>query len=432
MSADTPDSKDSIKQENLRLKRAVEELSILNEISTTISSTMELGTIETLIIKKCIKHFHVEQAAVMILREEASDNPFQTMIREADQSRVAAPYRLDTQLTGWMLKHRQPLLVNDLQTDERFQAMPRDGVQVKSLLCVPLFKKGKMMGLISCFNKKGDEGFSEEDQRLLSIIAAQSAQVIENARLLEQEQMLTRIQEEHRLAAEIQTRLLPKAAPSINGYDIAGVSYPAKAVGGDYFDFISIDEHRLAFCVADVCGKGIPAALLMSNLQATIRTEALLVQCPCECLNHSNRLLYRNTEANKFATLFYGILDVNEHSIVYANAGHNRPFIVRGNGEHTELCTAGIVLSMLEQFDYPEDTCTLAPGEVLVVYSDGVTEAINELQEEYGEERLWNLAKRLRVKKADDIVDEVIKEIGLFAGTQEQFDDITLMVIKRM
>jgi len=430
MPKNTKKSADQLIQQNKRLKRAVEELSILNEISTAIASTMELSTIETLIMKKCIKHFQVEQAAVMILMEETFDKPFQTMIREADRSRVTA-YHLDAQLTGWMLKNRKPLLVDDLQTDDRFQAMPRDGVQVKSLLCVPLFHKGRMTGLIACFNKKQDERFSEEDQRLLSIIAAQSAQVIENARLLEQEQMLTRIQEEHRLAADIQTRLLPKAAPALKGYDIAGVSFPAKAVGGDYFDFIPVDDTRMAFCVADISGKGIPAALLMSNLQATIRTETMLVPRPCECLNRSNRLLYRNTEANKFATLFYGILDSKEHSVVYANAGHNRPFIIRNTGEHLELSTAGIVLSMLEQFDYPEDTCSLEPGELLVIYSDGVTEAINEEQEEYGEERLRNLVADLRWKKADDIVDEVIKEIGLFAGEQEQFDDITLMVIKR-
>ncbi len=431
MNADSPDRIDSIAKENQRLKRAVEELSILNEISTAIASTMELGTIEALIMKKCIKHFHVEQAVVMILHEEAPENPFQTMIREADRSQMGAPYRLDTQLTGWMLKNRTPLLVNDLQNDDRFQTMPRNGVQVKSLLCVPMFYKSKMLGLIACFNKKGGEDFSEEDQRLLSIIGAQSAQVIENARLLEQEQMLTHIQEEHRLAADIQARLLPKSAPVLEGYDISGVSYPAKAVGGDYFDFIKINDERLAFCVADISGKGIPAALLMSNLQATIRTESLLSPCPCECLNRSNKLLYQNTESNKFATLFYGVLDTDKHMIVYANAGHNRPFIVRGNGKYEELCTAGIVLSMLEQFEYPEDTCAIYPGEMLVIYSDGVTEAINEQQEEFGEHRLWELTSSLRGKKADDIVDEIIKEIGLFTGTQDQFDDITLMVIKR-
>lgn len=421
----------SLQKENRRLLRAVEELSILNEISTAIASTMELEKIESLMVKKCIKHFTVEQTAVMLLKEKSGEKPFQTMIRQADHSGFQTPFRLNAQLTGWMLKNRQPLLVNDLKTDERFQIPPRDGIMIQSLLCAPLFLKGKMIGLIACFNKKNEEGFSDDDKRLLSIIAAQSAQVIENARLYEQEQMLNRIQEEHRLAAEIQNRLLPKSAPDIEGYDIAGVSYPAKAVGGDYFDFIPIDNKRLAFCVADISGKGIPAALLMSNLQATIRTETLLMPQPCECLNRTNSVLYQNTQANKFATLFYAVLDCKSHTIRYSNAGHNRPFLWRRNGEKQELTTAGMVLSMVEKGDYSEDKVSINSGDLLVIYSDGIIEAINENNEEYGEERLEEIAKHLKARNAREIVDKIIDNVNSFCGRQPQFDDMTLMVIKR-
>jgi phosphoserine phosphatase RsbU/P len=422
---------DFLREENVRLYRAVEELKILNEVSTAISSTMELRKIETLIVNKCIKHFNVEQAVVMILQENAKDHPFQTMIREVDSSAAQVPYRLDAQLTGYMLRNRKPILVNDLQGDNRFHGLSNDCASIKSLLCVPLFFKGKMTGLIACFNKKNDQGFTKDDQRLLSILSGQSAQVIENARLHEQEQMLIRMQEEHRLAADIQARLLPKSAPVLEGYDIAGVTYPAKIVGGDYFDFIPIDASRLAFCVGDISGKGIPAALLMSNLQATIRAETKQTVNPCECLNRSNQLLYRNTEADKFATLFYGILDFEKHRVVYSNAGHNRPFLVRKSGEMKELSKAGIAMSMIEQFEYPEDTINIDRGDMLVIYSDGITEAVNESNEEYGEERFSELACSFRGKSANNIVDEIVKEVSLFSGTQPQFDDITLMIIKR-
>lgn len=420
-----------LREENKRLYRAVEELKILNEISSAISSTMELGKIESLIVNKCIKHFNVEQAAVMMLQEDAKDHPFQTMIREVDSSAAQVPYRLDAQLTGWMLKNRMPILVNDLESDHRFHGLSHDCTSIRSLLCVPLFFKGKMTGLIACFNKKNHQGFTNDDQRLLSILSGQSAQVIENARLHEQEQMLIRMQEEHRLAADIQTRLLPKSAPVLEGYDIAGVTYPAKIVGGDYFDFIPVDASRLAFCVGDISGKGIPAALLMSNLQATIRAETVQTAYPCQCLNRSNRLLYRNTEADKFATLFYGILNFVKHSIVYSNAGHNRPFLVRKSGGMIELGNAGIALSLIEQFEYPEDTINIERGDMLVIYSDGITEAINESNEEYGEERFRELACSFREKSANNMVDEIVKEVSLFTGTQPQFDDITLMIIKR-
>lgn len=422
----------SLKKENERLMRAVEELSILNEISSAVASTMELNKIEELMVKKCIKHFNIEQTAVMLLREELTENPFQTMIREVNHSGFQTPYRLDAQLTGWMLKNCKSLLVNDLKTDKRFQTMPRDGVQIKSLLCVPFFLKGKMIGLIACFNKKNNEGFTEDDQRLLSIIGAQSAQVIENARLYEQEQTLTGIQKEHRLAADIQHQLLPKSAPKLEGYDIAGISYPAQIVGGDYFDFISIDSHRLAFCLGDISGKGIPAALLMANLQATVRAETARDVHPAQSIKRINNLLYSNIAPNKFATMFYGILDSDQHVIQYTNAGHNRPVLISREGVPSMLNKAGICLSMLEQYDYPEDNFSMQPGDTLIIYSDGITEAMNVGDEEYGEKRFIEITCQHREQSANQLVSTITKDVQNHAGERPQFDDITLVVIKRV
>ena len=307
-----------LQAENQRLRRALEELSILNEIATAISSTQALDRILDLIVKKCVKHLKVEQAAVMLMDENKQDKPFETVIRRGDTARDRLPFRLDTQLTGWMLKYRSSLIVNDFLTDTRFSTYPDDTFPIKSLMAVPLMAKGTMIGLISVFNKRVDAEFGEEDQRLLSIIATQSAQVIENARLLEEEQALLRMQEELRLAYEIQTNLLPARSPVIPGYEIAGRSIPAKEVGGDYFDFIHIDDHRLAFCLGDVSGKGMPAALLMSNLQATVRAQTTTDTTPGECVTNSNRLLYCSTTPEKFATFFYAILDI-ENDLLYSN-----------------------------------------------------------------------------------------------------------------
>lgn len=422
----------ALEQETQRLKRAVEELSILNEISTLISSTMELDEIEKIIVKKSIKHLQVEQAVVMLLQEESSERPFQTIIREAEHSNFQNIFHLDTELCGWMLKYKKPLLINDFQQDEHFKSKPRDGITISSLLCVPLTLKGQLIGLIACFNKKSKEGFSVDDQRLLSIIGGQSAQVIENARLYEQEQALTRMREEQRLAAEIQNRLLPKQMPELKGYDIAGVSYPARIVGGDYFDFISIDNKRLAFCLGDISGKGIPAALLMANLQATVRAETARSDRPAQSIKRINNLLYNNTASNKFATMFYGILDADRDMIIYTNAGHNRPLLISGQGKTGMLDTAGVCLSMLEQYDYPEDTVTLKSGDTLVLYSDGITEAMNEADEEYGEEQLTEIAGKNVDKTANELLSIIIKDVEKYADTAPQFDDITLVILKKL
>jgi sigma-B regulation protein RsbU (phosphoserine phosphatase) len=428
----TLDQIHQLEQENQRLRRAVEELSVLNEIATAISSTLTLNQIVDLIVQKCVKHLQVEQAAVMLLAENREDQPFQTMIRRADTTADILPYRLDAQLTGWMLKNQKPLVINDFPSDHRFAVATESKFPICSLLSVPLVSKGRMIGLLALFNKKAAGGYSNEDQRLLSIIATQSAQVIENARLLEEEQALMRMQKEMQMAYDIQVNLLPKAAPKLKGYDIAGVSIPAQVVGGDYFDFIPLEENRMAICLGDVSGKGLPAALLMANLQATIRGQTLLKPSTKDCLNRSNKLLYQSTDRQKFATLFYSILDSENHLLRYSNAGHNRPFLFSQNQEPQSLETAGIVLSFLDNYDYNEGIIDFNPNDLLLIYSDGITEAMDASGEEFGEARLALLVDEHTKKTAQDVIDIVIDEVRNHAKDRPQMDDMTLVVIKRI
>ncbi|MBL7075531.1 SpoIIE family protein phosphatase [candidate division KSB1 bacterium] len=420
-----------LEAENRRLQRAVEELSILNEIATAISSTLALDQIVVLIVQKCVKHLKVEQAAVMILAEKKEEKPFQTMVRRADTTANVLPYRLNAQLTGWMLKHQKPLVINDFPNDDRFQGVAEETFPIQSLLSVPLLSKGRMIGVLTVFNKKAREGYSSEDQRLLTIIATQSTQVIENARLLKEEQTLIKMREEIRLAHDIQSNLLPKKPPQLNGYDIAGESIPAQVVGGDYFDFIPVDENRLAFCLGDVSGKGLPAALLMANLQATIRGQTIIKPSPKDCLRHSNKLLYQSTESQKFVTLFYGILDSQKHQLRYSNAGHNSPLLFSEGEEPVPLETGGVVLSFMENFSYDEGVVSFNPGDLLLIYSDGITEAMDAGDEEFGEERLAALVKENMGESASGLIEKVITAVKRHAGDSSQMDDMTLVVIQR-
>lgn len=420
-----------LQEENERLKIAVEELKILNDIATAISSTMSLEDIMGLIVQKCIKHLTVEQGAIMVLDPSDKARPFHTMVRKADGSRPSLPCRLDTQLMGWVLNHRDPLAINDLRHDDRFDLSYQDGHTIRSLLSVPLMLKGRTVGSLNVFNKRAPEGFSEADQRLLAIIATESAQVIENARLLAEEQALRGIQEEMKLAYKIQMDLLPKSAPQIDGYDIAGRSIPAEAVGGDYFDFIGINESRLGLCLGDVSGKGMPAALLMANLQATLRSNVLQDTAPCECLSRSNELLFRSTDSDRFATLFYGVLDSGKHMLSYCNAGHNHPFLIRGDREYLRLKTGGTVLGTFLEASYREDVISFDPGDLLFVYSDGLAEAVNSKEQEFGEARLSEIAIANRTVPAERLIDNVIASIRLFVGDAHQQDDMTVMVIRR-
>ncbi len=418
-------------EENKRLRTAVAELSILNDVATTITSTHSIEHIVDLIVRKCVKHLKVEQGAVMLLDEKNQSNPLKTMIRQQDTLYDMLPYRLDAQLTGWMLKHKIPLLVKDLKNDDRFKVFIDDESPIKSILGVPLVLKGKMTGVLTVFNKHTSEGFTDGDQRLLSIIAAQSAQIIENARLYLEEQNLMLMQEEMRLAAETQINLLPKSIPQIGDYQVAGKSIPAKDVGGDYYDFIQIDDNNFAFCLGDVSGKGMSAAMLMSNIQATLRANILSGGNSTETIKNANTLLYQNTDSTKFVTLFLGMINIESNEIKYCNAGHNNPFHFDKSNQLKKLDVGGLILGFQTDSAYVEGTLPFQPEDTLVLFSDGITEAMNDKDEEYGEERLIDLITKHKSEDAYKLIDKIIEEVNTFSEGIPQSDDMTLMVIKR-
>ena len=419
-----------ISNENVRLKSAVEELSILNDIATAIASTQSLNQITNLIVKKCVKHLKSEQGSIQLVDEKDFVNPFHTMIRVKDSQRNIDPLRFDQQLSDWMLANKKPILMNEFKREEKI-TLPGDSIlKIKSILSVPLIIKGKMIGILSLFNKESIDGFTETDQRLLTIIAAQSANVIENSRLFEEEQKLMQIQQEIRVASEIQKNLLPREIPSIDGYDIYAVNIPAREVGGDYYDFIKISEAKTAIALGDVSGKGLPASMLMANLQATLRGQLLFCNCAKDCIGRANNLLYKSTDVTKFVTLFFGILDNEKNTLTYCNAGHNEPLFLN-KGKKNKLDKGGVLLSCIEDVEYDEEEISFSTGSVLVIFSDGITEAMNSEEEEFGEERLENVLAQNLDKTSKLIAESILEEVHLHVGNNPQSDDITIMIIKR-
>ena len=418
-----------LQEENQRLRRALEELTILNDLARAIGASLNSQDIMNIIIRRSLRAVHAEQGVITLVGQQPQD-PTRTLVRTMVSSSEHQPFHLNECLLGWMHLNKKPLLMNEPRQDERFRGVTWDE-SINSVLCVPLLVKSELKGLLTVYNKRGEERFSEEDQRLLAIIAAQSAQVVENARLYEEEQALRRMQEEVRLALEIQIGLLPKASPKVQGYDIAGVSIPAQVVGGDYFDFIPIHQNKLAVSLGDISGKGLPAALLMANLQATIRAQTLLQLSPKECLQRSNTLMFQSTDSQKFATLFYGVLDVEKHELCYSNAGHEWPFLYGAGKEPGRLDVGGIVLSCMENFPYEEAVVPLDRGDLLVIFSDGVTEAANENREEFGEQGLAAVIEDNLSQSSLELVETIVAAVQLHTGSHPQMDDITLVVIRR-
>jgi len=428
----------SLETENQRLKRAVEELGILNDLAREIAASLDSERIMSTIVKRSLGVVGADQGVITLVeREEKGDDMMKTLVRTrlTSSSRYEA-FHFDKSLLGWMQINKKPLLTNEPREDTRFRGVKWEE-SIRSILAAPLLVKSELIGVLTVYNKKAESGFTEDDQRLLAIIGAQSVQVVENARLYEEEKALVHMREEVRFATEIQERLLPKDKPVVEGYDIAGITIPAQDVGGDYFDFIPLEgDCRLAFCLGDVTGKGLPAAMLMANLQATIRGQSLVDSTPRDCMARSNKLLFHSTDPIKFATLFFGVLCPEKHKLCYCSAGHDRPYFLSEGKEPVRLEPGGMMLGAMEEVPYEDDCIDFGVGDTLVIYSDGITEAMapgdEEYGEEYGEERLEPLLRSIVGTPSESIIDTVIAAVREHAAGRAQSDDMTMLVIRRV
>jgi phosphoserine phosphatase RsbU/P len=416
-------------EENARLQRAVHELSVLNDLALAIGGVQQSREIIQTIIHRSLRAVSAEQG-VITLAENEEKLAMRTLVRTMDGRDAGMRFHLDQQLLGWMYIHKQALLIDSPSTDDRFKGVQWDP-SIRSVLCVPLMVKSTLRGVLTVYNKIGDVHFTSDDQRLLAIIASQSAQILENARLLESEKTLQRMQEDLRVAAQIQQNLLPQSPPEIADYEIAGMTLPAQTVGGDYFDYFPIGNSRFGLALGDVSGKGLPASLLMANVQATLRGQALWVNGAAECLERANRQLFLSTSSDRFVTLFFALLDVHKHTITYCNAGQESPILMSADGSSRMLTTGGPLLGVTETIRYEEETLPLNPGDLLVVFSDGFTEATNPDGVFLGEQQILSVVQENREKDVPAILTALLSSTAAYSGKTPQSDDRTVLAIRR-
>ncbi|NIM65364.1 MAG: SpoIIE family protein phosphatase [Candidatus Latescibacteria bacterium] len=421
----------ALQEELERLERALDELSFLNELAREISGSRSSKDIIKEVIQRSLQAVSAEQAVVTLVRERAA-KPMkkETYMREVMSSREMEQYHCTEKMLEWMHDNKRPIVINDPHRDKRFGDM-KWAKTISSILCVPLLVKSELKGVLSVYNKKEGKKFTEDDERFLGIIGSQSAQVIENARLYEEEQELLNMQEELKVARRIQERLLPKEPPHIPGYDIAGRSIPARLVGGDYFDFMRVSDDCWAVCVGDVSGKGLPASLLMANLGATLRGQAMLSNSPKECLYRSNSLLYHCTDSETFATVFYGILDTKNHVLNFTSGGHEAALHFSSESDSERLKTIGLVLGVVEEAPFEEKSVSFNTGDLLVIYSDGVIDTENANGEHFGEKKLKEVIQKNRHESPDEVIDRILAAVEFHAGGIPQIDDITIVVLRR-
>ena len=273
---------------------------------------------------------------------------------------------------------------------------------------------------------------SVEDRDVLMTIAGQMAFLIENARLAERLGEQRRVKHELALAAQVQRRLFPHEPPDTAALEVAAFCQPAREVGGDYYDFVALDAGRIGIALADVAGKGISAALLMSIVQASVRSLApLTAGRPAELVLKLNQLLHRSTGPASYATLFYADFDAESRCLTYVNAGHNPPYLLRSGTSHpVSLTTGGTIIGMFDECDYEQDTLQLASGDLLVASTDGLSDALNPDDEEFGEERLRALLIAAAGLPAEQVKSFIVEQIRQWMGSASQHDDLTFVVLR--
>lgn len=311
-------------------------------------------------------------------------------------------------------------------------------------LLVPLPGRNRLAGVIALGPKRSEEPYSRTDRQLLQSVATQTGLALENAELFENLSTeiahRERVSREIEIAREVQERLFPQVYPHLEGVDLAGFCRPAQAVGGDYYDFFLLpgtssgtDDFRLALALGDISGKGISAALLMASLRASLRSAALLQPGDLATLmRHVNRLVYESSTSNRYATFFYAEYDPYTRLLTYVNAGHNPPVILRGN-ETMQLAATGTVIGLLPDVPYTRVCVPLRPGDILIAFTDGVSEAMNSAEEEWGENNMVACARTLLSQRnntasAKQLLSCILAGADHFTAGAPQHDDMTLLI----
>jgi len=330
------------------------------------------------------------------------------------------------------INERTAILTSDAQSDERFKAQQSVIRQrIHSAMCVPLWHEEEVLGVLYVDNVAAPIPYEHTDLLILTHIGHVAAVKILETNALDELQRRREMQEELKRAANLQQSLLPTDPLLSPPYRIAGRNIPSLDVGGDYFDFIEGETPVLTVGLGDVAGKGMPAALLMTNLHASVRAHVESEPRLPLVMARLNRAIHHAVRGERFITLVLIALDRGSGELRYVNAGHNPPFLVRASGETEKLTVGGLLLGMFPEASYESASLSLQPGDVLVLYSDGVTEARNTEEDEYGEDRLIALLRQNRTMDPERLVELLIRTVHEFSTDGKPSDDVTVAVIRR-
>jgi len=448
---------------------------ILFDLGQEARAAADIAHLFGLIVRRIGEALHAEDVSIFVRDEVTGDYPLRvslsnSAIQHAEAPTPAGPapalprdafvirrlrsVSLPLEISGQDFDAWTRALesASSAQREER-QREQRLLTQLRSRLLQPIRSKDQLVGVLSLGQCRVRHEYNVTDKEMLMSVASQLALVIENARLTERMLADERLRRELSLAAEVQRRLLPTQPPECVSVELAGFCQPARGVGGDYYDFFKFDNQQLGIAIADVAGKGIAAALLMSTVQATLRSLS------AESSNHStmpneslanmvatlNRLLVNSTGGANYVTFFYAQFDQRTQQLAYVNAGHNPPFLFRANGANLDglqtvlaasvngfkkLDAGGMFVGMFDHLSYDQEVIQMQPGDVLIAFTDGLSEAQSKNDEEFGEEQIQEVLAQTAHLSVNEIRDEILRRVKIWCEGAPQHDDLTFIVLK--
>ncbi len=418
-------------------RSSAERLDLLLRLTQSFTSTLDLDEILTRLMDEVISDIRAERGFVMLVGADGKLT-FRAA-RGMDQQTIAEPeFQISQGVVEKVAREGQAVLTHNALADERFRQ--RESVfnlKLRSILCVPLKVKERVLGVIYVDNRLHVGLFGPPDLDLLSAIASSAAIAIENARLYQIAVEKGRMERELGLARQVQSSLLPQTWPQIPGWDFAARWLPAREVAGDFYDFIPLSARDgpppLGLVIADVTDKGMPAALFMASTRTIVRVSADRAGSPAENIAYANRRICAENSGGMFVSLFYGCLQPGTGQLTYVNAGHNFPLVHHPNtAQMTLLRRTGLPLGVDADAVYTQQTVDLLPGDRLMLYTDGVTDALNPLEAEFGDERLYQALRDHPAGSAAETIAAVEQSLSAFVEGVAPFDDVTMVVVRRL
>ena len=408
----------------------VDKLRLLLDITKTISRSLDLDEVLKLVMDTLSSLIHYDAAGIYLISTDTKNEyVFKSRaIRgyEVSFALIEPRLKMGEGFIGYAAQTGKSLISPDVYKDERyFHARER----TRSEMVAPIISNEKVIGV---FDLESDhlDAYNEDDLSILQLLASQVAIIIDKVQLHDQLVEQKRLQAQLEIARQVQLELLPDADPSLANFDISAYIFPTEEVSGDYYDWVEIFEDQIGIVVADVVGKGIPAALLMSFLRACLRSSVQIGYAPHIALTKVSNLLWDSIEDNQFITGIYGILDATNKTFVFSNAGHNPPLLVKSDGEKRYVEYGDLPLGMFFENRYHQHFIRLEIGQTMVIYTDGITEAARENGEEYGTERLAQRVLSGIELPAKELIDFIRKDVADFTERKFLDDDGTLFIVK--